>query len=176
MKAWEEERDVLFHGQEPPATDTIAGLVTEDWILNNYAQAEGVTDLDKVLKRGTGGCARDVAICSPDWKRGVTIDEAPGAPLPGFAAAAERARRPAPGPGGLGTVPPRPHKSWCSLRAAAKMPTADVCRPGAALRTIRSGPRSPHSVRSALLEAPSLRDPRIEAAQNSPVAWPGRGS
>ncbi|MCS3642087.1 hypothetical protein GGP70_002784 [Salinibacter ruber] len=106
-KAWEEERDVLFHGQELPATDTTAGLVTEDWILDNYAQAEGVTDLDKVLKRGTGGCARDVAICSPDWERGVTIDEAPGAPLPGFAAAAERARRPASGPGGLGTVPPK---------------------------------------------------------------------
>ncbi len=98
---------MLFHGQELPATDTTAGLVTEDWILDNYAQAEGVTDLDKVLKRGTGGCARDVAICSPDWERGVTIDEALGAPLPGFAAAAERARRPASGPGGLGTVPPK---------------------------------------------------------------------
>ncbi len=71
--------------------------------------------------------------------------------------------------------PPRPHKSWCPLRAAAKMPTADVCRPGAAPRTVWSGPGSPHSVRSAPLEAPSLWDPRIEAAQNSPVAWPGRG-
>jgi hypothetical protein len=54
-----------------------------------------VTNLDKVPeqgaliaigfakpKGGTGGYARYIAICPPDWKHGVTMEEAPGAPLP----------------------------------------------------------------------------------------------
>jgi kynurenine formamidase len=91
-----EKKDILFHGHEPLDTDTTAGLVTEDWILNNnYAQAEGVTNLDKVPeqgalvaigfakpKGGTGGYARYIAICPSDWEHGVTMDEVPGAPLP----------------------------------------------------------------------------------------------
>lgn len=91
-----EKRDILFHGHEPLDTDTTAGLITEDWILNNnYAQAEGVTNLDKVPeqgalvaigfakpKGGTGGYARYIAICPSDWEHGVSVDEAPGAPLP----------------------------------------------------------------------------------------------
>jgi kynurenine formamidase len=91
-----EKRDILFHGHEPLDTDTTAGLITEDWILNNnYAQAEGVTNLDKVPEQGaliaigfakpeggTGGYARYIAICPPDWEHGVTMKEAPGAPLP----------------------------------------------------------------------------------------------
>jgi len=31
---------------------------------------------------GTGGFARYIAICPPDWKYGVSIEEQPGAPLP----------------------------------------------------------------------------------------------
>jgi hypothetical protein len=31
---------------------------------------------------GTGGYARYIAICPPDWEYGVSIEEAPGAPLP----------------------------------------------------------------------------------------------
>ncbi len=93
-----EEKNILFHGHEPLDTDTTAGLITEDWILNNnYAQAEGVTNLDKVPEKGaliaigfakpkggTGGYARYVAICPPDWEHGVTMEEAPGAPLPEY--------------------------------------------------------------------------------------------
>jgi hypothetical protein len=62
---------------------------------HGYTQAEGITNLDQVpekgaliaigypkFKGGTGGYARYIAICPPDWKYGVTIDEMPGAPLP----------------------------------------------------------------------------------------------
>lgn len=91
-----QERGILFHGHEPLDTDTTAALVTEDWILHHhYAQAEGVTNLDKVPeagaliaigfakpKGGTGGYARYIAICPPDWKYGTSIEETPGAPLP----------------------------------------------------------------------------------------------
>lgn len=62
---------------------------------NGYAQAEGVADLDQVPEKGalvaigfpkfqggTGGYARYIAICPPDWKFGVSVGEVPEAPLP----------------------------------------------------------------------------------------------
>jgi len=90
------ERKILFHGHEPLDTDTTATLEGEYWLLHNhYCQAEGVRNLDKVPEAGaliaigfakpeggTGGYARYIAICPPDWKYGVSIEEAPGAPLP----------------------------------------------------------------------------------------------
>ncbi len=58
-------------------------------------QAEGVADLDKVpqigalvvigypkFQGGTGGYARYIAICPPDWKYGVSVRQIPEAPLP----------------------------------------------------------------------------------------------
>ena len=90
------ERKILFHGHEPLDTDTTATLVGEHWLLHNhYCQAEGVANLDKVPEKGaliaigfakpeggTGGYARYIAICPPDWKYGKSIEEEPGAPLP----------------------------------------------------------------------------------------------
>ena len=90
------ERDILFHGHEPLDTDTTPTLVGEAWLLHNhFAQAEGVMNLDKVPeagalivigfakpKGGTGGYARYVAIAPPNWEYGVSVAEAPGAPLP----------------------------------------------------------------------------------------------
>jgi len=89
------ERSILFHGHEPLDTDG-RGLEGEKWLLhNNYCQAEGVANLDQVPesgalvsigfakpKGGTGGLARYVAIAPPDWPHGVSVREAPGAPLP----------------------------------------------------------------------------------------------
>ena len=62
---------------------------------NGYTQAEGVANLDQVAETGclivigypkfqggTGGYARYIAICPAGWQYGVTISEAPGAPLP----------------------------------------------------------------------------------------------
>ena len=34
------------------------------------------------FKGGLGGYARYIAICPPDWKYGVSVEEMPGAPLP----------------------------------------------------------------------------------------------
>ena len=90
------QRNILFHGHEPLDTDTTATLVGEYWLMHHYyTQAEGVANLDKVPeagaliaigfakpKGGTGGYARYIAICPPDWKYGKTILEEPGAPLP----------------------------------------------------------------------------------------------
>lgn len=89
------ERHILFHGHEALDTDTTPTLEGESWLMHNgYAQAEGVANLDQVpekgaliaigypkLQGGTGGYARYVAICPPDWKYGVTISDA-DAPLP----------------------------------------------------------------------------------------------
>ncbi len=89
------ERKILFHGHEPLDTDTTPTLEGESWLMHNgYAQAEGVANLDQVPEKGalvaigypkfqggTGGYARYIAICPPDWKYGVTIGEA-DAPLP----------------------------------------------------------------------------------------------
>lgn len=89
-------RNILFHGHEPLDTDTTPNLEGESWLLHNhYTQAEGVTNLDQVPEAGalitigfakpeggTGGFARYIAICPPNWQYGVSVLEAPGAPLP----------------------------------------------------------------------------------------------
>ena len=96
IKFLQNERYILFHGHEPLDTDTTPNLEGEYWLMHNYfCQAEGVANLDKVPEKGaliaigfakpeggTGGYARYIAICPPDWQYGVTIDEMPGAPLP----------------------------------------------------------------------------------------------
>jgi kynurenine formamidase len=90
------ERKILFHGHEPLDTDTTANLEGETWLLKNgFCQAEGMMNLDKVPEKGaliiigfakpqggTGGYARYIAVCPPNWKYGKSIIEAPGAPLP----------------------------------------------------------------------------------------------
>jgi kynurenine formamidase len=90
------ERKILFHGHEPLDTDTTPTLEGEHWLLhNNFTQAEGVANLDKVPEAGalvnigfakplggSGGYARYVAIAPADWPQGVSISDAPGAPLP----------------------------------------------------------------------------------------------
>jgi kynurenine formamidase len=90
------ERKILFHGHEPLDTDTTPTLEGEAWLMHNhFAQAEGVANLDQVPeagaliaigfakpKGGVGGYARYIAICPPDWQYGVSVIEAPGAPLP----------------------------------------------------------------------------------------------
>jgi len=90
------ERKILFHGHEPLDTDATPTLEGESWLMHNgYAQAEGVTNLDKVppvgalvaigfpkLGGGTGGYARFIAICPPDWKYGVSSGQIAEAPLP----------------------------------------------------------------------------------------------
>lgn len=89
------QRKILFHGHEALDTDTTPTLEGEAWLLRNgYAQAEGVTNLDKVpetgalvaigfpkFEGGTGGYARYIAICPPDWKYGVSVGEVPEAPM-----------------------------------------------------------------------------------------------
>ncbi len=90
------DRRILFHGHETLDTDDTPNFAAEAWLLrNNYAQAENVANLDQLPEAGalivigfakpqggTGGLARFVAIVPPDWPHGVTIAEAPGAPLP----------------------------------------------------------------------------------------------
>ncbi len=90
-----EQRHILFHGHEPLDTDTTPTLEGEHWLMHHgYAQAEGVAHLDRVpptgclvtigypeLQGGTGGYARYVAICPPDWKYGVAVGDVPEAPL-----------------------------------------------------------------------------------------------
>ncbi|MCE0495067.1 cyclase family protein [Vibrio salinus] len=90
------KRHILFHGHEPLDTDNTPNLEGEYWLMhNNFAQAEGVANLDKVPesgalisigfakpKGGTGGYARYIAIAPSDWPYGVSVTEASGAPLP----------------------------------------------------------------------------------------------
>ena len=90
------QRHILFHGHEPLDTDTTPDLEGEAWLLRNgYTQAEGVCNLDQVPETGalveigfpkfgggTGGYARYIAICPPEWKYGVTVDPAKESPLP----------------------------------------------------------------------------------------------
>lgn len=92
------ERSVLMHGHEPLDTDSTPNFEGERWLLqNNFAQAEGLTNLDLVPEAGalvvigyakseggTGGFARYVAIAPPSWPHGVTIADSPGAPLPAY--------------------------------------------------------------------------------------------
>jgi kynurenine formamidase len=92
-----EQRHILFHGHEPLDTDTTPNLEGEAWLMHHgYAQAEGVANLDQVpevgalvaigypkLKGGTGGYARFIAICPPDWRFGVSASTR-DAPLPAF--------------------------------------------------------------------------------------------
>jgi kynurenine formamidase len=96
LKFLQLERKILFHGHEPLDTDSTPNLEGEYWLMHNYfCQAEGVANLDKVPEAGaliaigfakpeggTGGYARYIAICPPDWTYGVSVEEAPGAPLP----------------------------------------------------------------------------------------------
>lgn len=98
------ERHILFHGHEPLDTDTTPTLEGEEWLMhNNFAQAEGVANLDKVPEAGalisigfakplggTGGFARYVAIAPPDWPEGESVEQVPGAPLPVQPAALKR--------------------------------------------------------------------------------------
>lgn len=93
------QRHILFHGHEPLDTDTTPNLEGEAWLLRNgYTQAEGVAHLDQVpeagalvtigypkFQGGTGGYARYIAICPPDWKYGVAIGQVPDSPLAKFA-------------------------------------------------------------------------------------------
>ncbi len=90
------QRKILFHGHEALDTDTTPDLEGEAWLLRNgYTQAEGVCNLDQVPETGalveigypkfgggTGGYARYIAVCPPEWKYGVTIDPAKESPLP----------------------------------------------------------------------------------------------
>lgn len=90
------ERKILLHGHEPLDTDTTPTLEGEYWLMHNqFCQAEVVANLDLVPESGalviigfakseggTGGIARFIAICPPEWPHGQSIDEAPGAPLP----------------------------------------------------------------------------------------------
>lgn len=89
------QRKILFHGHEPLDTDSTPNLEGEAWLMHNgYTQAEGVANLDKVpekgalvaigypkFKGGLGGYARYIAICPPNWKYGVSVNEIPEAPL-----------------------------------------------------------------------------------------------
>lgn len=89
------QRKILFHGHEPLDTDSTPNLEGEAWLLQNgYTQAEGVTNLDQVpetgalvtigypkFQGGLGGYARYIAICPPDWKYGVSVNQIPEAPL-----------------------------------------------------------------------------------------------
>jgi kynurenine formamidase len=90
------ERKILFHGHEALDTDSTPTLEGEYWLMHNhFAQAEGVANLDKVPeagaliaigfakpKGGVGGYARYIAIAPADWPHGVSVIDAPGAPLP----------------------------------------------------------------------------------------------
>lgn len=91
-------REILFHGHEPLDTDATENFEGEAWLLrHNFTQAEGVTNLDQVPEAGaliligyakpeggTGGLARYIAVVPPSWPHGVTIKQAPGAPLPQY--------------------------------------------------------------------------------------------
>ena len=90
------QRHILFHGHEALDTDTTPDLEGEAWLLRNgYTQGEGICNLDQVPETGalvaigypkfgggTGGYARYIAICPPDWPHGVSIDSSKESPLP----------------------------------------------------------------------------------------------
>lgn len=99
-----QNRSILLHGHEPLDTDSTPTLEGEAWLMHhNFMQAEGVANLHQLppagcllstgfakLQGGSGGFARYVAICPGDWPHGVSIAEAPGAPLPVQAAPLRR--------------------------------------------------------------------------------------
>lgn len=90
------ERKILFHGHETLSADMTSNFEGESWLMSNgYAQAEAVANLDKVPEKGalviigytkfqggTGGFARFIAVCPPDWRYGVSIGEVKDSPLP----------------------------------------------------------------------------------------------
>lgn len=90
------DRKILMHGHEPLDTDSTPTMEGETWLMhNNFAQAEGVANLDKVPEAGalisigfakplggSGGYARYIAIAPSTWSFGETIKSSPGAPLP----------------------------------------------------------------------------------------------
>ena len=94
------DRHILMHGHEPLDTDNTAPeFVGEKWLLqHNFAQAEGVANLDQVpqsgalisigfakFEGGSGGFARYIAIAPADWSMGTTLQQQSGAPLPAHA-------------------------------------------------------------------------------------------
>lgn len=90
------QRHILFHGHEPLDTDMSPDFQGEGWLMHhNFTQAEGVANLDQVPEAGaliiigfakpeggTGGLARYIAVAPASWPHGVTLHDAPGAPLP----------------------------------------------------------------------------------------------
>lgn len=95
LKFLHNNRSILFHGHEALDVDMTPNLEGEAWLMHsNFAQAEGVARLDEVPEAGcllsigfakplggTGGYARYIAICPEGTPQGVSISEAPGAPL-----------------------------------------------------------------------------------------------
>lgn len=97
LKFLHHQRGILFHGHEPLDTDGTASLEGEAWLMhNNYAQAEGIANLEGVPMHGcllsigfakslggSGGYARYVAVCpAGSTTAGTSVLESPGAPLP----------------------------------------------------------------------------------------------
>ena len=132
LKFLHEERAILFHGHEPLDTDTTPTLEGEAWLMHNdYAQAEGVANLHLVpesgcllsvgfakIGGGAGGYARFVAVCPPTAPHGLTVADAPGAPLPRQDAPLRRGANGvlAPSPGATPTVycaPENPSSLGC---------------------------------------------------------------
>ena len=77
------------------AEQRIGEPIPEDKYLAFVRIFEGMKNLDKVPEvgaliiigfakpeGGTGGYARYIAVCPPDWKYGKSIEELPGSPLP----------------------------------------------------------------------------------------------
>ena len=128
-----EERAILLHGHEPLDTDATPSLEGEAWLLHHdYMQAEGLANLHLVpsagclvsigfpkIAGGAGGYARYVAVCPPgSTPNGVSVAEAPGAPLPRQDAPLRRGANGvlAPSPGATPTVycaPENPGSSGC---------------------------------------------------------------
>jgi kynurenine formamidase len=96
LKFLHNERSILVHGHEPLDTDMTPTLEGEEWLLhNNFLQIEGAANLHLLppsgcllsigfakIQGGAGGYCRLVAVCPKEWASGVTIEEAPAAPLP----------------------------------------------------------------------------------------------
>lgn len=125
------ERAILLHGHEALDTDATPSLEGEAWLLHNdFMQAEGVANLHLVpssgclisigfpkIAGGVGGYARYVAVCPPgSTPNGVSVAEAPGAPLPRHDAPLRRGADGvlAPSPGATPTVYCAPENSGSS--------------------------------------------------------------